>query len=65
MTTGAVWLVVISLGLFLWASGLAWLFGLLDDAMHDLMARVLLVGLFVVLWLIPTVVSWAAWEVYR
>lgn len=65
MTTGAVWLIVFSLVLFLWASGLSWIFGLLDDVFWDEMARVVLGGLYLVMWLVPTIIAWATWEHFR
>lgn len=61
MTVGAVWLIVFSLAMFLWASGLVWAFGILDAAFHDVVARVILIGLYVITWVIPSLIAWASW----
>jgi len=64
MTTGAVWLIVFSLVLFIWASGLAWAFGILDDAFLDPTARFVLGLLYLITWVVPTLVAVASWWHY-
>lgn len=64
MTTGAVWLVVFSLVVFIVALGISWWVGLLDDAQFDPTAVVVLGLLFGLVWLMPTLVAWVTWAHY-